>query len=953
MLWIYRDKTQPPSASVRLEDTPETWKQLLDGPDFIADEESKRDANVLCGAEYDAEEIGRFKENILAVHCMVLDVDCPGQRGEVPTRAALEGALEGTRAVVYASPSHTATLPRWRVLLPLRTPLKPTKYRALVEWLSANLVEGYPGCIDVESTGDPCRLGFVSVTKHPDDYVWWEHAGERFDWTVLDLPDEVWVKAPLGGMTRSERWPKRDEALKLARKHYQNVGRGLGRGEGRTKLLWNIALELWWRWAAEDEEFVLEVLRDVNSNFLEPEEEEHLGVKARQTHERTVGNKRIPQSSGPYGAALEPKNFVSRESINALAKRLKSRRGKNSTEDAIVGEALKRLAKGETLTDEPDTWHSVLLKCSQALASEFPSESAERIFGHFKPSLSTMRAAISAGTVDSTIPTDDEIQHNVESRLTWERRRKEENLQRADAKVREQIEYVTGGERDTKYTYSEVDGWSRSAGLRPNNWILVVKNAFYVFRNGTWVGPYTEKEFDAQGYKDLAAAADVGVKTQTYNDTKGQFVRRPLKDLLHDYGSSCETRCDMYCDKTYFDADEKVLVLRGPVRRDLKPTFHEEVDQWLRVMTRRPEPKSPKNRQVEAATSSAATGNPDDHDDYDVLCDWLACVPETEHPVAALYLQGKKSVGKGLFANGVGRIYKGGTIPLENAVAGFNALLLETPLLWVDEKLGKEIQASVLLRRVVAAREHVYTRKHQDSGKVTGCVRLMFTANNLDIFGKSKESLQKEDVDALALRFVHIFVNPEAELFLQRIAPRHEKFVEENKLAEHSLWLHEKRWAAIRKRGHRFLVQGKHTNVAEVVATNDDVTSECCNAICNALLEPGDKSDWCTVRDNMVYVNTVKLRALLSLQSPNFKGTDREVTRAIVSISPGGTRVIRHKKPLRMRPVLTSALRAWCENTDMFVWSEIAEAIGATNKAAEAAEAAEASKSAVVLQMKP
>lgn len=921
VLSIFTDKhVSNPHHSDEVEDSPESWADLLDNPRAIPDDpndDSKEAAPVLCGARYLPEASSREKENIEGVYWLLLDVDAL-PIPEIPLRAA----LSGSRAIVYTSPSHTTAFPRWRVLMPLASPLPAKKYRSLIKRLSEVLFPGYEGCINVGSTGDPGRLGFVTITKHPEDYLWFISEGDPLDWTeVTGLEDEVWNKAPLGGLERSPLWSDRATALKAALRFFAKTGQGMSAGSGRTVLFWSVSNQLWWEWAAEDEAFVLEVLQQIDANFTESEDTSEMTRQMAESHKITIGQRRKGQLTGSYGWRRDPTSVITKESISSHATRLIHRR---NPEDQAKGLALRRLAKGHTLSDEHQARKGLVTKLVHELTKVFQTSSAERISEIFTESVSAMSVDV------PTFPTMDEVRSWIGAGLERQRKFREENMRRADAKVTDQIEYVMGGERSTKYTSNEVSVWEQSVGLRENNWILVTKNVFFVFRNGTWVGPYTEKEFDAQGYKDLAAAADVGVRTQTENKQKEIWTNTPLQKLLHEYGSRCMTRVDLNCDKTWFDVDEKVLVLAGPPKRALVAKFHEDVDQWFRVMTSKAAPKNAKSRQMEAATSSG-------DDDYDVLCDWLASVTQLDRPCAALYLQGVHSVGKGLFAEGVARIWKAGAMPLEDVFDDFNSLLSETPFVWIDEALPEHVRASTLLRKAIAAREFVYKRKYMDAGKMTGCLRMLFTANNLDLFNKAKEMVKKEDVDALAQRFVHILVNTASVTYLESISPRHEDFVEKNFLAEHAYWLHEKRWSAIKARGLRFLVKGRNTNVSDVVATNSDSTSDCCNSICEAVVEQR-KTDWLLVKDGEVWVNTSLLKRYLSTQNAaRWQYSEVEITRAVSSISMV-SKQMRHGKQMRMRSVRLESLKAWCDNKEVYDWLDVKGGLIEMSKATTARE---------------
>ncbi len=756
-------------------------------------------------------------------------------------------------------------------------------------------------------------------TKHPDDYRWFLSEGIPFDWTGIKIEDESWIKGALGGLERSSFWTDRQHALRAALRHFEKMGKGFKPGDGRTGLFYVVGNQTWWEWAAEDKEFVIEVLEHVNNNFAVPEPHEEIVRQMLECHQRTISERRREQVTGAYGWRRE-QAVSTRESLQNHARRLRARR---KVEDAEKGEALRAALAGETPHKEPEMWKGLMTKIAHEIAELYPSDNVDRLVGHFAPAFSVMKAgspkyAVTAG----------EMSGWVSARLERERKRREENLARQDAKVRNQIEYVTGGERSTVYSKDEVETWKQSVGLRDNNWILVSKNVFYVFCNGTWGGSYTEKEFEAQGYKDLAAAAGVGLKTSVFNKEKGQETNIPLAKLLHEHGSKCTTRCDINCEKTWFDVDEHQLVLAGPARRPLTATFHAEVDQWFRVMTGRSTPSNEKVRQTEAAKVSSGVT-----DDYDVICDWLACVLQLDRPCAALYLQGVNSVGKGLFADGVARLWKTGPMGLEDAFDNFNSMLTETPFIWVDENdLPERVRASVLLRKALAAREFMYKRKYHDAGKIIGCLRMLFTANNLDLFNKAKEMLKKEDVDALALRFAHVQVRSEAITYLES-TPRHGDFVEKNMIAEHALWLQEKRWNDIKARGLRFLVKGRHTVVSDIVATNADSTSECCVAICSALVNR-ERADWLTVKeDGELFVNASLLKKHLGFQPSAKAFSEVEITRAISSIA-SSAKTVRgaNGRPMRMRNIRLQTLKAWCDYKEVYDWDSVKEAIAEWSK---------------------
>lgn len=930
--WITADSSGDwTEKAVRLEDAPDTWATLLNDPTVVADKAGRDEASVLCGARYWPGSPTREKENIDCVETLVLDVDDPGESGSVPTREELETALEGLHAVIYTSASHTEQNPRWRVLLPLLSPLPPKKHRSLVAWLSENLVEGRAGCINVESTADPGRLGFVGVTMHPEDYTWWVQQGTPFDWTPIALDEEEWAHAPLGGLERSALWTDRETGLKAALKKFHTTGQGIGKGGGRTMALWEAANTLWWAFAAEDEDFVLTVLRHINSNFKEPEPEEELERKMRESHQRTIGERRREQVNGGYGWAREPENLVSIASINAHARRLKQRR---SPEQALLGEALKSLAKGESVSDDPETWRGLITKLAHELARAFPTETPSRIAAFFRPSLATMRSA------GAQLPSEEEIHSYIGARIHGIKKAREETQARNDAKMREEIAYVTQNERDNAYTKQEVDTWmsegAGGVGLRNNTWLLSAGKSLYVFVNGTWAGPYvSDLEVAAQLTKDLAAARYF-VQTKKINEKTGQQVNIPVPELLERYGSKCETVVDFNLERTYFDVDTKTLVLSGPKKRPLTAKFHEDVDRWLRAATGRAEPTTEKARREEAGKSPKGGAL----DGYDNLYDWMACLPDVSRPCAALYIDGPKDTGKNLFGQGVGRIWLKSPCKIEYALVQFNSRLLESPLVWVNEGLPAQFKASIILRDAIAATEHHVTRKRLDSNVAYGCLRLLFTANNLDLFSKNDETMSKQDVDALADRFVNVSFQKDASDWFDKIpaADRRaylDRFVEGNAIAEHVLWLHNQRFQSVYARGHRFLIAGSSSNnVSNVVATSHPAANDCCGILLEAIID-ARRLDWLAIKDNKILVQVPSFKKYVNVTKPYAKLSDKDVALAIASISDEQTRTVRHMgKVRRMRELRHDALLAWCETTAMYEPDEVLEAITKMNKEA-------------------
>jgi len=260
-----------------------------------------------------------------------------------------------------------------------------------------------------------------------------------------------------------------------------------------------------------------------------------------------------------------------------------------------------------------------------------------------------------------------------------------------------------------------------------------------------------------------------------------------------------------------------------------------------------------------------------------------------------------------------------GHIGIADAFHHFNTMLAESPFVLVDEGFPPGLRAGDLLRRGLAQREHTFTRKRENSFKVRGCVRVLITANNLNIFNGLNQDLQREDIEALAQRFIHVRVRPEAGEYLRSLGKRHHDFVEQNMIAEHALWLHEKRWAAILARGERFLTSRPSTVVADVVATSDPVANAICTLVTSSLSELApSKIDWLLIDEEMeLWVNQPKLLQMLKVTEPGLRELSmRSLLRALggLGVHPAKRFVIKGQK-MRYWHLAIETLKAWADNT--------------------------------------
>jgi hypothetical protein len=131
----------------------------------------------------------RIKNNLSSMHMLVLDYD------KGLSIAEAKKQLKGLHCFLYTSFSHAPDNPRFRVLLPLKTPI-PLKYyeinpnvwvNGLLPQLTPALQNTFPECDP--SSFKPNQFFFVSscLQESSQYFETWLNEGELFDWEVLPL----------------------------------------------------------------------------------------------------------------------------------------------------------------------------------------------------------------------------------------------------------------------------------------------------------------------------------------------------------------------------------------------------------------------------------------------------------------------------------------------------------------------------------------------------------------------------------------------------------------------------------------------------------------------------------------------------------------------------------------------------------------------------------------------
>jgi hypothetical protein len=271
------------------------------------------------------------------------------------------------------------------------------------------------------------------------------------------------------------------------------------------------------------------------------------------------------------------------------------------------------------------------------------------------------------------------------------------------------------------------------------------------------------------------------------------------------------------------DAMNNLELVLSLYRRNekLEPTYSETVAEWLELLTDEPEQ----------------------------LKRWIAYALHFEGgATCALSLAGAPAAGKGLLTQGLIETLANPIRADKSALIGdFNSSLARTPFLVVDEGLPQGVHdIADTFRSLTAGEPLTINEKYQAPVRIRNPMRIIFTANNLEVVQQLASHRQRDarDQAALAARLLHLDVPDTAAVYLlAQGGHRHTGgWVESASgapsqftLAKHLLWLHANR-ANFGEPGDRFLVQGRvQTEVAQRMRTASKTAQAVCFAILSAL----------------------------------------------------------------------------------------------------------------------
>jgi len=372
----------------------------------------------------------------------------------------------------------------------------------------------------------------------------------------------------------------------------------------------------------------------------------------------------------------------------------------------------------------------------------------------------------------------------------------------------------------SKYTPEQIKEFAEKQKCTPeqftSRWIIQTTTGHYfLYGENGYMTPVRQTNLPVAMRDHLVRAKGIenGVKiTYMKTDANGGTteVNRKVEDILHDHSTVAnEITGSMTIPHSYFDAKTVTFYERLCPQRDLEPVFDANIDKWIRLLGGKKAEK---------------------------LLDWVATVGQLDHKTCALYLHGAKDVGKTIFAAGLSRIWSLGPTKLDSIISSFNSLITDCPLIFADERIPKELDSGTL-RAIVGSDSISVRRKNLPEKTIPGCVRLIIAANNPDLLKFSEEDFRKEDVDAIASRFLYIQCSDEAADFLKELGGQKGAtagWISEDKIACHALWLAKNR--KVQPGENKFIVSGEIESFHRRLATNGTIRGIVVEWICRALL---------------------------------------------------------------------------------------------------------------------
>lgn len=430
-------------------------------------------------------------------------------------------------------------------------------------------------------------------------------------------------------------------------------------------------------------------------------------------------------------------------------------------------------------------------------------------------------------------------------------------------------------------------------------WILQTMTSSMIYLlegSGGYQGPMTAS-LAAWGIPRILSRAPVRT---TYVAKSGEMKTRALSEVLIESGSLVrDVVVDLAIEKSRYDAVSGVLYEAVP-RPVFEPEFDDVLDDYLNIFAGR---------------------------HYERLCDWLACAPDLDKLLCAVYFMGAPGAFKSNFVLGLAKLWHDGQPSgIECLIGGgFNAQLARCPLVFADEKIPEQQgrkPAALLedLRAQLATTERRMRQLYQPEKTLKGAIRLALASND-DFLLKSANAQGPADIEATAQRFLLIHVGREATDALRQISFERKKHWVREGIARHVLALRDMRADKIVP-GARFVVEGDLADMGQRLIAGSAVNSLVLQWLMSYLSNPRPlDAEYCIkIHGGSLLVNSEALYRGWNIylekseRTPSIARIDAAL-RAI-SIASERPRLTVAGRRIRFRKINTDILFDWAESLD-------------------------------------
>jgi hypothetical protein len=542
--------------------------------------------------------------------------------------------------------------------------------------------------------------------------------------------------------------------------------------------------------------------------------------------------------------------------------------------DDEIKNLVKKLLAGETLA-EPGERHSKILKITFWLAAKLGPLNKSDLGALFAKSISKMTSPDPITATEVWTAYQGALTRITEDKKTT---------------------HTTKTPQTSPYTEDELQAIATKQGWTPealtDKWLIQKDGAVWLLNSkGEYEGAYSKDDAPIAVRKILARAP-----IQIWTITQNGYKYKTPGELVAEHGTlASKIVTSLAAQYTAYDSETGILTEAAARLRNLPAVFHTDVDGWLKSFG----------------------------DVYLKLSDWLSCAPDLTKNLCAIYLDGKKEVGKTLFALGVARLWTTGSCAeIDQVLGGFNEELTRCPLVFIDEQMPRVVSGqstSGKLRALLGNKTRSLKRKYRSNTDLVGAIRLVLAANNENLLDEM-EAKSTDDLDAIAQRFLYVRASDEPIEYLNRFSKTQLEKWAQHAIAEHCLWLSENHKVVLP--GKRFWVEGIMSTTHELLLTNNRWTSLVCEWLIRYLLNPrplhadAAANGLVRIEKSQLLVNEQAVADKWALYLTNTRQDPvvKEISGALKSMSLPERKQLRWARHhVRYHQVITDHLLAWSE----------------------------------------